>query len=102
MPTSDPPPVSSARAVITRALACFDQAQASRLTCRYRTPSPKFKPLVLMAAPDASVRRVGSCYECFIGGERIRHGCEGAHPTPDKAWLCLARFVVTTPPEASQ
>lgn len=81
---------------ITQALACLDRSEAARLASRYRQPSPRFKPLVLKAAPNARVRRTPArTYECFIGNERISaKGCIGEHSTSNKAWACLARYIV--------
>lgn len=84
---------------ITQALACYD-AEVTHNPREFRPNvvdkgrwlrRPKFKPLVLCVAPSAVVRRVGGTYECYIGGEHIE--CRGVHSTPDRAWLCLARFL---------
>ena len=89
---------------IARALADIDEAQACRFSGRRRPPKPKLKPLVLKAAPHAKVRRVGSwngrqlisaSYECLIGDKRIRSKHCDVHRTPDAAWICLARFIIS-------
>lgn len=84
------------RDALAQALACFDKAESARLSTRRRPPKPKFKPLVLSAAPGASVRRSAttSQFECFVDGRRVHvPGCACGHSTADRAWLCLARYV---------
>jgi hypothetical protein len=80
---------------IAQALACYDAERQSQQVRRdfqhMRLKRPKFKPLVLSVVPSARVCRVGSAYVCFIDGEPVN--CHGDHNRPDKAWMCLARFI---------
>ena len=82
--STDPDPIA-------QALACYDTAYTNRRSAERQAPRTKFKPLVLKAVPSARVRRIGGTYECFIEGAHVQ--CKGEHSTPDRAWLCLARFV---------
>ena len=77
---------------IAHALACYDAERNRRGRAHAAQARPAFKALVLTAVPNASVRRVGASFECYIGDVLVN--CSGEHSTPDKAWLCLARFVV--------
>lgn len=90
---------------IIQALARIDTAKSRRFGSLSAVAVPSFKRLVLQVVPNATVRRVGSwqgrqvitaTYECFIGSHRISTGgyCDG-HSTPDKAWVCLARFIAS-------
>ena len=82
---------------IARALAYLEAAEACRFTGRRPPPKPKLKPLVLQVAPAANVRRTAAAhFECFIGARRVHvRGCSQGHPTPDRAWICLARYVTS-------
>ena len=75
-------PVVQAHDELRQVLAGYDTA------CRHKPQlhafgylqfkRPKFKPLVLSIAPAAAVRRIGSSYECYIGGEQVpRPQCGG-------------------------
>lgn len=96
---------SSAHAELMRALTSIEHAEDCRRTSQCRRLSPHLKSLVLKVAPTASVHRIGSwdgrritsavAFECFIGDQRIsERGCTGAHSTSNKAWICLARYVI--------
>lgn len=74
------------------AIASHDAAYTNRRAVVRQAPRLKFKPLVLKVVPTAKVQRVSGAFECYIGGEHVH--CRGEHITPDKAWLCLARFIV--------
>jgi len=86
---------SASRRDIAQALAGYDAARKFKPKRRdfehMQLTRPKFKPLVLSVLPTASVHRVGGTFECFVGGEHVQ--CRGEHTTPDRAWLCLARFI---------
>lgn len=90
-------PVAGAHCELKEVLAGYDTARKSNNKRRdfkqLRLKRPKFKALVLTVAPGAAVRRIGSTYECYIGGEHVQ--CRGMHTSPDKAWVCLARYLVT-------
>jgi hypothetical protein len=82
---------------IARALADLDAAESCRFTGRRPPPKPKLKPLVLQMVPNANVRRTAAAqFECFIGDQRVHvRGCDRGHTTPDRAWICLARYVTS-------
>jgi len=96
--TASGPPLPTATP-IAQALACYDDTYSNRFKVtpdrHLRIARPKFKQLVLDIIPNASVRQNSQhAYECFIGEHHISWHCvTGQHRAPDKAWLCLARFV---------
>lgn len=95
---TDGAPSRSTSNPIAQALASYDAFRQPRTRPRryviippLRLKRPSFKPLVLSVEPTATVRRVGGIYECYIDGVLVN--CRGEHSTPDRAWLCLARFL---------
>lgn len=82
---------------IARALADVDAAESCRFTRQRPPPKPSLKPLVLKVAPNANVRRTTAAhFACFIGDRRVHvRGCSHDHTTPDRAWICLARYVTS-------
>lgn len=88
---------SCAHEEIQQALALLEKTNRRRLSAQRPFPNPKIKPLVLRVAPNANVRRTSAAhFECFIGDQRVHvRGCDHGHRTPDRAWICLARYVTS-------
>lgn len=96
---------SHAREDIAAALAQLARMKSERFASSERSKRfgnvkrPKLKPLVLLAAPNARVRRAQASrrFDCYIGDRLVRSpDCGGCgHSTPDGAWMCLARFILS-------